>query len=271
MEVEFYQTLAPEMSCPPLIHCYDAAYSNDTGHSHIILDDHFATHSQPEDNQPPSIENSRLAVAALAAAHAAWWEDARLGTEIGEFFDKEKLSGFVRELSSSVEAFIEHAGDSLTNEQKRAYEKMLASASVIWGRLQSPARLTVTHGDVHWWNFLYPNDPSVDDVYLFDWHLWHLDLGARDLAFLLALGGFAEPRPEIESALLQIYLDTLMKYGVVNYCWDDLQLDYRWSAIRNLNIPVIFRSQGKNESTWRTALRRSWESYHRLGCAELLE
>jgi hypothetical protein len=44
----------------------------------------------------------------------------------------------------------------------------------------------------------------------------------------------------------------------------------RWSAIRNLNIPVIFWSQGKHESTVRDALRRAYDSYERLDCGSLI-
>ena len=127
--------------------------------------------------------------------------------------------------------------------------------------------MTVTHGDVHWWNFLLPSDPAIHSVYMLDWQLWHVDLGARDLAYLLALGGFAEPRPDMEEELLRSYHKAL---GVADYSWVMLLEDYRWSAIRNLNIPVIFWSQGKHESTWRDALRRAYESYVRLGCDDLI-
>jgi Ser/Thr protein kinase RdoA (MazF antagonist) len=132
-----------------------------------------------------------------------------------------------------------------------------------------PANLTVTHGDCHWWNFLYPNDVNEQSVRIFDWHLWHVDLGARDLAFLLALGGFAEPRPQLEDELLKCYQSTLVSNGITDYSFEQLFSDYRWSAVRNLNIPVIFWTQGKHESTWRTALTRATASYERLNCAEL--
>src|SRR5215207_5368515 len=37
-EVEFYSKVAPGMGCPPLIRCYDAAFDDQTGHSHILLE-----------------------------------------------------------------------------------------------------------------------------------------------------------------------------------------------------------------------------------------
>ena len=262
-EIEFYRDLAPGMSCPPLIRCYDAAHSDETNRSHILLDDLSETHTQPEQSEAPSKEMSRLAVEALGRAHAHWWNppSPRPRAE----FD---VSGFIENLRKTVSEF--SASAELTVIEKDAYSRMLGAADRIWGRMTRQDNLTVTHGDMHWWNFLYPKDPFVHSVHLFDWHLWHVDLGARDLAFLLALGGFAEPRPEIEDDLLHAYHETLIENGVADYSWEMLIEDYRWSAIRNLNIPVIFRSQGKHESTWRTALRRAVESYERLDCGSLL-
>ncbi len=263
-EVEFYREVAPGMSCPPLIRCYDAAFSQQTKRSHILLDDLTETHTQPETGHAPSDEMSRLAVEALAKAHARWWNSPSHSPAITRTasFDLQK---FIENLRKNVAEF--SAVAELTEGQKDSYRRMLAAADQIWGRTMRPDHLTVTHGDTHWWNFLYPIDPATNSVHVFDWHLWHIDLGARDLAFLLALGGFAEPRPEREEDLLRVYHRAL---GVADYSWEMLIEDYRWSAIRNLNIPVIFWSQGKQESTWRTALRRACEAYERLECGSLI-
>jgi thiamine kinase-like enzyme len=254
-EVEFYRTIAPRMSSPPILRCYDAVYSEDT--SHILLDDLTETHSQPDEELAPSEDMSRRAVEALAQAHSFGWN-----TPPQQKFD---LQQFIENLNRTVPEFLKVA--ELTSAQRDAYGRMLASADKVWGRLARTDHLTVTHGDMHWWNFLYPKDPSKHSVHIIDWHLWHMDLGARDLGFLLALGGFAEPRPSIEEELLHVYHEAL---GVPDYSWEMLMEDYRWSAIRNLNIPVIFRQQGKHYSTWQTALRRAYEAYERLGCGELI-
>ena len=280
-EVEFYNEVAPGIGCPPLIKCYDASFSEGTGRSHVLMEDLFETHTQPEQKCAPSLEMSRRAVEALAKVHSSCWTPSisDLGFRISDFrgekgplfrsssapFDGAWLSHFIEDLNRSVAKFLEAA--ELPSKEKEAYARMLANAARIWGRLLRQDDLTATHGDMHWWNFLYPVDADAHSVHIFDWHLWHIDLGARDLAFLLALGGFAEPRPEIEEELLHAYYDAL---GVADYSWEMLVEDYRWSAIRNLNIPVIFFSQGKHESTWRDALRRAFDSYERLGCAELL-
>ena len=269
-EVGFYLTAAQPVGTPPLIRCVGATYFPNEGRSYIVFEDLTDTHLQPGQNSRPTASQARGAVKALAKVHATWWEHEKLGKGVGKYFDDIWLGSFLESLERDVSTFVADAGDQLTIEEKRSYSMMLNAAGTIWGRLTVRGGLTVTHGDAHWWNFLYPRDEIADAVRIFDWHLWHIDLGARDLAFLLALGGFAEPRPDLETELLDDYLDELAFNGIGNYSREQLLDDYRWSAIRNLNIPVLFKAQGKHYGTWQTALRRALDSFDRLKCRELI-
>lgn len=53
------------------------------------------------------------------------------------------------------------------------------------------------------------------------WQLWHVDVGVRDLAFLVALGGYLERMASIEQNLIRRYYDDLVAHGVRKYTWDD--------------------------------------------------
>lgn len=266
-EVAFYQHIAGEMPDPPFIECYDAKFSD--GLYHLILSDLSDTHFQPESPQAPNETQSLDAVAALAELHAFWWEHPGLGNEIGTLFDQEWLTRFLDDIETSVTAFIAFMGDRLSPDRRRTYERLIAARREIWGRLTDPHGLTVTHGDAHWWNFLYPHDVERDRVRIFDWQLWHIDVGARDLAFLIALGGFAERRPALEHPLVEHYYQTLISHGVNGYAFTDLWEDYRWAAVRNLNIPVIFWLQGRPEALWSQMLERAFLSFDDLKCTEL--
>jgi hypothetical protein len=267
-EVEFYHEFASMIGSPPLIRCYDAAFDGATGRSHILMEDLMETHSQPDQKCAPSFELSKLAVEAVATVHRIGWTGAASSEVVVKHagqFNEEWLATFVRNLIKDAAEFRKAA--NLTSVQDRIYAQMIDAAPRVWGRLLDPRGLTVTHGDLHWWNFLYPKDASRDSVRVFDWQLWHMDLGARDLAFLLALGGFAEPRPEIEEDLLRSYHDAL---DVEGYTFDMLMHDYRASAIRNLNIAIILWKQKKHYSTWQDALRRACDAYERLDCRSLV-
>ncbi|HEY0324122.1 MAG TPA: oxidoreductase family protein [Pyrinomonadaceae bacterium] len=269
-EVEFYSTIAREMPDPPFIHCYDAVYSSELGKSHLLLDDLSETHFQPESPLPPSNVYCELAMDCMAQLHAYWWEHPGLGKEIGKLFDESELNAFVCEVEKNIISFIDFLGDRLSAKRRKIYDRLLSSKYKIWGRLTDATGLTVTHGDAHWWNLLYPRDWEKHRVRLFDWQLWHVDVGARDLAFMVALGGYSERRAAVEQNLLRRYYESLVTHGVNNYTWDDCWNDYRWSALRNLNVPVVQWSQGRSAELWWRNLERAMLAYEDLGCSELL-
>jgi hypothetical protein len=269
-EVEFYRTIANEMDDAFLIRCYDAAYSSQNGNSHLLLDDLSETHFQPESPQPPSKLYCELAMECLAQLHARWWQHPQLGKQIGKLFDESELNDFVSEVEKNVVSFMNFLGDSLSVERRRIYERLLSSKYKIWGRLTDATGLTVTHGDAHWWNLLYPVDASKHRVRLFDWQLWHVDVGPRDLAFMVALGEYSHRSAAMERHLIRYYYDSLIAHGVRNYTWENCWTDYRWSAIRNLNIPVIRWSQGRSAELWSGNLERAMLAYEELNCSELL-
>lgn len=93
-------------------------------------------------------------------------------------------------------------------------------------RLTDRRALTIIHGDAHSWNFLFPRSGS-GPAYLIDWQLWHVDVGARDLAFFMALHWYPNRRRELEASLIERYHEALLAYGIANYSLDDLWLDYR--------------------------------------------
>jgi hypothetical protein len=269
-EVEFYLTIAALMSDPHLIRCYDAARSPVSGRIHLLLEDLSGTHFQTEWPQFPSQEYCELAVDCLAGLHAHWWEHPRLGKDVGQLFSEQELKDFIVEVENNVIRFIDFLGDELLPARRKVYERLLASTHLPWKHLTGARRLTLIHGDAHCWNFLYPREPEKERVRLFDWSLWHVDLGARDLAFMMALGWDRERRAAMELKLLRSYYDGLLARGVENYSRDDCFNDYRWSAIRNLNVPVIQWSQARDQALWRGNLERALLAYEDLNCAELL-
>lgn len=270
-EVEFYQTIPALMPDPHLIRCFDAARSPESGRIHLLLEDLTATHFQTEWPQFPSQKNCELAVDCLAALHAHWWEHPRLGKDVGQLLSEQELKAFIGEVENNVIRFLDSTRDELSPARRKVYERLLAATHLPWRHLTSAKRLTLIHGDAHCWNFLYPREPDEERVRIFDWSLWHVDLGARDLAFMMALGWDRERRSAMELKLLRSYYDGLLARSVKDYSWDDCFNDYRWSAIRNLNVPVIQWSQARDQSLWRGNLERALLAFEDLGCAELLD
>lgn len=268
-EIEFYAKIAPAMNNASFIKCYDAAFSSESNKTHLLLEDLTETHFQPQTSASLSDDYCVKAVDCLAELHAFWWRNPSLGNEIGEIFDEKELRDFVGNVEKSVIGFIDFLGDKLSAEQRKIYEKLIAASSKPWQHFLTQKNLTVIHGDAHWWNFLYPHDANHDRVRIFDWHLWHVDLGARDLAFMIALGWYPEQRAKMEQNLLRRYYDNLLTRGVEDYSWDEFWDDYRWSAIRNLNVPVVQWSQGRSADSWWNR-EKALLAFQDLKCEELL-
>jgi hypothetical protein len=270
-EVAFYQVVAPQTPSPPTVRCYDAAFSPATGHGHLLLDDWAKTHSHPTWPLPPSVACCEQAVDALALLHAQWWDHPDLGQEIGTVLTESAVVEMMAGIAQQFARFADFLGDRLSGERRRVYEAVLSSSLRPWKRLAQRGGLTVVHGDVHLSNFLYPRAPAGAGVFLIDWQFWHLDVGARDLAFMMALHWYAERRAALELPLLRRYYDGLVSHGVTGYSWEDCRIDYRLGAIRNLTVPVVQWAGGLHPRQWWHRLECALLAYQDLDCAELLE
>lgn len=263
-EVQFYREIASSIGSPPLVRCLATI---DDGV--IVLEDIRATHDHPPWPLPPSRTQCELAVDALAKVHAQWWEAPALGHTVGKPHTTESLTQMVQDIAAHLPAFIDAHGDALTVEARNIYERVFSSSLKPWLRLTDPRALTIINGDAYTWNFLFPRS-GEGPAFLIDWQLWHVDVGARDLAFLMALHWYPSRRREVERPLLRRYHEGLLSHGLNNYSFDELLLDYRRGVVRNLTIPILFWSRGMKPEGWWHRLECALAAYRDLDCDELL-
>lgn len=270
-EVDFYNTVARAAPELPLIRCYDAVYSSETGASHVLLEDVSETHTQTLAPLPPSLRDCELAIDCIAQLHAHFWEHPQLGTEIGKLTTAAELDSLVQTIRAHLEGFVEFLGDRLPAARRATYERILAGSMQPWRRMLDPEGLTLSHGDAHSWNFLYPRDPAQGSALIFDWHLWHIDIPLKDLAFMMAFNWYPERRARLEQKLLRRYHAVLVERGVRNFSWEDCRRDYRFAVIRELFVPVWQWSRGMGVGIWWSNLEKTWMAFADLRCAELLD
>lgn len=268
-ELQFYRLLAPVLGTPPLVRCYAATEHDDDEPGILVLEDLRATHDHPPWPIPPSRKESEAAVDALARVHAQFWEALALGDTIGRSHTRASLTAMVEGIAAHLPAFFDAVGEALTSDARHVLERVFSSSLEPWLRLTDPRALTVIHGDAHTWNFLFPRS-GEGAALLIDWQLWHIDVGARDLAFFMALHWYPNRRAALERPLLRHYHDCLLERGVENYSFDELWLDYRRCCVRNLTIPILFWSRGMKPEGWWHRLKCALASYRDLGCDELL-
>ena len=269
-EVTFYTTIAPAMSDPPTVACYDALYTPGTRQFHLLLSDLSETHGQTEWPLPASYESCIQSVEYLARFHAYWWDHPRLGTEIGSRPTAFALQG-QGDLRERCTEFVRFLGDRLLPERHALYDQVLDVWPILVSRLAVGHDVTIVHGDAHTWNFLYPRDPTTATVYLIDWQLWRLGVGVSDLAYMMALHWYPERRAALEQPLLRHYHRCLQGHGIETYDWEACWRDYQWAAVCNLFIPVFQWSANIPAGGWWSHLERAMLAFEDLGCAELLK
>lgn len=267
-ELVFYRELAPELPSPPIVRCLATAPPGSEV-QWLILEDLRSSHTNPAWPTRPSDKEVHEAVAVLARFHGHWWEAPTLGSTVRTLHTETSLRTMVYDIRANLPGLVEDLGEDLPLADRLELEKVFNSSLRPWLRLVEPRALTVTHGDAHTWNFLYPR--SGEGVpYIIDWQLWHLDVGARDLAFMMALHWDRSVRQKLELSLLHRYHEELVNAGISNYSFEDLLLDYRLCVVRNLTFPIIFWSRSFPRESWRYRLDCALAAYRDFNGAELL-
>jgi hypothetical protein len=267
-EVEFYARVGQSLPVPPRVRCL-AALDGQPGGGLLVLEDLRNGYDHPPWPIPPSRRQCEAAMAALAHLHAQWWDHTSLGNTIGTYHTVAGLQRMVAGIAAHLPAFFTAVGDALPTSARSIIERVFGSPLRPWLRIADRRALTVIHGDAHTWNFLFPRS-GVGSVYLLDWHLWHLDVGARDVAFLIGLHWSASRRRELELDLLRYYHGQLVQRGVQDYPFEELLLDYRRCLVRNLTFPIILWARGMKPEGWWDRLDHAVTAYQDHDCDALL-
>jgi len=272
-EADFYSLVAPLSLAGLLPRCFDSVNGGAAGW-HILLEDLTEPYEVVSEWPiPPTLEQCERIVGAHAHFHAAWWDDPRLGRDIGVFSDEN--GGFERtmaDLSRHFTAFVDQLGDRLPAERRRIVERLLASAPRLYGERYRPhRRLTIIHGDAHVWNALFPKDPKSADVRLIDWDGWRIDAATDDLAYMIALHWYPDRRRRFERRCLESYHATLLASGVRGYDFDALWLDYRLSALWQVLTPIWQAAVKVGPFIWFPHFERIMAAVADLDCLEFLD
>ena len=264
----FYDAVRHAAGTLPLVECYGAATDPVNHYTCLLLEDLRGTHGQPPWPIPPSDAQSEATVTALARLHANWWNSTTFGSEAFPVVTPQLVDEVSSVYADAYKRFEAMLGNRLTAARRAAYERSLDRLPALMKeRLVGSSQLTLAHGDAHHWNVLLPK--SDGRVLIFDWQTWHVDVGAHDLANLMALSWFGEHRALEEERLLRHYLSEINRQGV-HYDWAALEFDYRLSIIRHLFTPVIF-SSFIMPAVWWSHLDRIFCAFDDWRCFELLD
>jgi hypothetical protein len=288
-EVAFYNEVAAAMSWHVAPRCFEAFSEPGTGAWRLLLEDLTDSHAVPTQwPLPPTIGQCETIVQAHARFHAAWWDDPRLGTAVGQWSTAEVFSQYLERFSAALPRFADKARDGLPRERLELFERLLAKAPSLRARYNSRRNLTILQGDAHVWNCFLPKDSNganskrdngngkrqrrcrPGDVRLFDWDSWHIEAGAKDLAYMIAMHWYPDRRRRFEQPLLDVYHAALVEHGVAGYDRRALTEDYRLSVLWRIITPVWQAVNNIPPVIWWNNLERILLAVDDLGCQDFL-
>ena len=271
-EVTFYRELARLMPPSLVPACFGGAWNEEALTWHLLLEDLTDTHQMATQwPLPPSVPRAEAIVRALARLHAAWWDDPRLGVSVGSFATPEQMTEHGKVFAGHYQRFADHMGDRLSAERRAIYDRFIAAMPRLLERYHARRHLSIAHGDAHVWNFLVPKDAGSDDVRVFDFDNWRINIPAQDLAYMIALHLFPERRAALERPLLDCYHETLVAHGATGYDRPALDRDYRHAVLWHITKPVWHWVIEIPPVIWWNHLERIFLAVDDLGCRDLLD
>ena len=269
-EVAFYDQVASAMPTTVAPRCFEAFCDANTHDWHLLLEDlsesHVIATAWP---LPPTMEQCEHILQAHARFHAAWWDDPRLGAAVGTWTDAEATERHLQALAERFTRFADLAGHRLSRERRELFERLLHVAPTLLARYHAHRNVTIVQGDAHVWNSFLPRDGG-DDVRLFDWDLWRIDVASDDLAYMMAMHWYPDLRRRIERPLLDRYHAALVAHGVRGYDRQALDDDYRLSVLWHITTPVWQATNDIPPVIWWNNLERILLAVDDLGCRDLL-
>ena len=272
-EVAFYTQVA---SAPPgrlIPRCFAAHCDEDKKTWSLCLEDLGGTHRTLEDwPVPPTLGDCERIVDAHARHQALSWDAPHLeqAMQAWRWRDAASASHYLERLAAQIATFSDELGDRLPIERRRLLAKLVDAAPRLIERYRERRNLTVVQGDAHVWNCFLPKDGG-DDVRFFDWDSWRVDVGAGDLAYMIAMHWYPDRRRRYERALLHRYHDRLLAEGVRGYDRDALEQDYRFGVLWLMTWPISQQTYGIPAMVWWNNLERIMLAVDDLNCIKLLD
>ncbi|MFX1241943.1 MAG: hypothetical protein ACFFA7_11910 [Promethearchaeota archaeon] len=284
-EVKFYSMIAETMNQGTIPTCYDAAVSEESGWSHIILEDLSKTHLGVCD-YPPAKRYFEKAIDCLAEIHAFWRDHPKL-KELSKHsyvlynfkensFNEEEIFKWFKNpcpfKKRTISQFLEFLGDKISDNRKEVVKSVFSLyPQVAYERIKKE-NITFINADAHLGNFFFPKDMASKKsrAILFDWQSWGIGVGCQDLAYMIGLFYYSDYRHLMEMDLIKRYHNELLKLDIKDYSWDDCWYDYKLFALLNLYRIILWWCVGKPPIEWLYSLENTLCTIEDLNCMELL-
>jgi len=208
-------------------------------------------------------DEAALALRALAATHARFWESPRLQDlpwlATSSATPRFRQAVFRRKRRRFGELYAEFEGDlgALPEPMLAAAEWLDENGIAVLERLASPP-LTLLHGDYRLDNLFFAASGDEPRVAAVDWAMVHRGRAAVDVGFFLGCSIEGEVARESERALLEGYHAALVAGGVKDYDLEECRRDCELSKLVLLQSIVLSAGQLEVSDEQASALARSF-------------
>ena len=220
-EVRFYRDIAQRVSVrtPQL---YFGSVDDATGEAILLLED--VRGLAPIDwDTGVTDDHAQLALEALAALHAAWWEQVDSLNELPHLgdpaFRSQMAEAYDRGWRASRDYFKAHYGKPFVT----IGDALLGHVETALAQMAAPA--TLLHGDAHFENIVIASHNNREEVMFMDWADARRGLASFDIA-VFAVQSYPTPVRRLkEEALVKAHAELVRAAGV--HDWPDPWLGYR--------------------------------------------
>ena len=271
-EMAFYTEVAATAAGRFTPRCFDTFADAETKAWHLLLEDLSETHTVPGDwPLPLPLAHCERIVAAHARRQGSCWDTPVIDRFAPNtlWYDAATVQAYQERLEAQVKVFADRLGDTLPAERRDLFARLVEAAPRLFARYEARHGLTIVQGDAHVWNCFLPRDGGAD-VRFFDWDSWRVDVGASDLAYIMAVHWYPDRRRRFEAHLLDHYHEALLAAGVRGYDRASLDADYRFATLWMITWPVWQEAYGVPPVDWWNNLERVWLAIDDLSCRDLL-
>lgn len=217
-EGAFYREVAPQSRDLPVPACFYIGEDRPSELWVLILEELAA--DGVTDSIGATSTQAALALEALAAMHASWWQSpSKFNWMPG--FDGRGVGGLQPMWLDAIPTFLERYGDLIPAETAM-WLTTFAPRLRAWSDKAATEPLTIVHADYRSDNLIF----SGDQVTIIDWQTALRGPAAMDVSSFLATSMDTDVRRGAEDPLVDGYLACLAKAGVaVDRDWFDTSLD----------------------------------------------
>lgn len=273
-EVEFYKfinsiTDAKHLNAPRCIRHHIAP---DNKEYYLVLEDVSDLYVDYQEVDFSDIESWKCAAVAVAHFHGLYQNKLSEQQIIALQPPRNEVDHQIDKLKNALKRFGEYCGNRVEKSVLILLENSIPTLKgyqiETYQRLLKRRNITITHGDIHTQNLMYPKKNGQLPL-LIDWQFWGIGVGAYDLRHLIGSGLSAGMR-HLQEELVHHYYACLTTEARSTYSWEECWQDYRKGIVDNLYMPVWqYAGFGWEYSRWCHTLENAVENYHFLHCDDM--